>query len=93
MLRARDSKAAASLWSEINAMTPGSVDKPADVPDVACTEKQHPKPPGYSSAWDASDRFMCTLRYDRYVARVASSQLTDAHQRAAAQYALLANSQ
>ncbi|MBY8857933.1 hypothetical protein K7711_15710 [Nocardia sp. CA2R105] len=38
-------------------------------------------------------RFTCLVAYRNYVGYVESDQLIDAHQRAAAQYALLANSQ
>lgn len=38
-------------------------------------------------------RFTCIVAYRNYVGYVESDQLIDAHQRAAAQYALLANSQ
>ncbi|MEC3955004.1 hypothetical protein VMT65_18325 [Nocardia sp. CDC153] len=96
LLRARDPQSATALWSGINRIIPSSAEPPAGVPNVACVENPKPKT-GNSfdayDAWNASDKYLCTLHYDRYVARVASSQLADAQQKAAAQYALLANSQ
>ncbi|MEV6771304.1 hypothetical protein AB0N05_22055 [Nocardia sp. NPDC051030] len=93
LFRARDAEAATTLWSGINALIPTSTDAPPGVPGVTCA--QNPKSSNSSNilAWDYSDRYLCTLHYDRYVARVASSQLADAQQRATAQYALLAKAQ
>ncbi|WP_067711882.1 DUF7373 family lipoprotein [Nocardia yamanashiensis] len=93
LMRARDEEAAKTLWSDIKPMQPGSVEAPRGVPDVFCGENPNPNKSEYETAWDSKNRYYCTLRYDRYVARVASSQLSDLHQRAAAQYALLAKSQ
>ncbi|WP_040804548.1 DUF7373 family lipoprotein [Nocardia concava] len=96
LLRARDANSAKALWSGINHIISGSAEAPAGVPDVACVENPRPKsdPSWFAyDAWNAADKFLCTLHYDRYVARVASNQLVDAQQKAAAQYALLANSQ
>ncbi|MFD6353542.1 DUF7373 family lipoprotein [Nocardia tengchongensis] len=96
LFRARDAKAAAALWSGINKTTTASVEAPPNVPDVACTETPHPESGASVSrndTWDLANKYICTLHYDRYVARVASNQLIDAQQKAAAQYALLAKSQ
>lgn len=93
LMRARDPKAATGLWSGIRPLQPGSVEGPPGVPDVFCGENPNPNKSEQETAWDSKNRYYCTLRYDRYVARVASSQLSDLHQRAAAQYALLAQSQ
>ncbi|MFE3188692.1 hypothetical protein ACFXHA_06755 [Nocardia sp. NPDC059240] len=98
LFRARDVAAATTLWSGINAITPVSDDKSAAVPDMSCAESPKAANPNDQTAWSTdawnhNSRFVCTVHYDRYVARVASSQLADAHLRAAAQYALLANSQ
>lgn len=96
LFRAHDAKAAEALWSGINSTTDGSVATPAKVPDVGCTSV--PKE-DFEQSWYAYDLtstgtvYICTLHYDRYVARVASAQLTDVQQRAAAQYALLAKAQ
>ncbi|MGX1806354.1 DUF7373 family lipoprotein [Nocardia sp. NPDC055321] len=94
LLRARDSEAAEALWSAINDQLPKSVDPPANTRDVVCKENPEPeRSRGLRPAWNDNGRFYCNIRYDRYVARVASTQLADAQQRAAAQYALLAKSQ
>ncbi|MFD6353544.1 DUF7373 family lipoprotein [Nocardia tengchongensis] len=96
LLRARNDKAAAALWSGITSAATTPTDKPSDVPDTACEETgNNPKPHriDQEEAWDRSDRFVCTLHYNRYVARVAGTQLADVSQRAAAQYALLVTSQ
>ncbi|MEV6771301.1 hypothetical protein AB0N05_22040 [Nocardia sp. NPDC051030] len=93
LLRARDARAATSLWSSFKAPEDKPADQPAGVPDVFCTENPNPKSVDFSDAWNNNDRFYCTIRYGRYVARVAGAQLKDVNQRAAAQYALLAKSQ
>ncbi|WP_280234008.1 DUF7373 family lipoprotein [Nocardia cyriacigeorgica] len=62
-----------------------AIDPPRDVPDVRCAEDSTPA--------DSDRRYVCVLRYGRYVAQVQSGQPADVEQRAAAQYALLANSQ
>lgn len=98
VFRARDAKAATALSSAINKLIPGSAEPPAGVPDAACVENPNPKSDlnfdteDYDS-WSIDNKYLCTVHYDRYVARVASNQLIDAQQKAAAQYALLANSQ
>lgn len=62
------------------------LDAPEDVPGVRCAED--------SREYDGSDtRYGCVVVYDRYVAQVHSGQPVDVRQRAAAQYALLANAQ
>ncbi|MFD6106818.1 hypothetical protein ACFWFQ_29620, partial [Nocardia salmonicida] len=53
------------------------------VPNSTCVENRRA---------DAVKRFSCLLAYKQYVGIVSSNQLLDAHQRAAAQYALFANS-
>ncbi|MFE3984302.1 hypothetical protein ACFXPR_07445 [Nocardia tengchongensis] len=96
LFRARDAAAANALWSGINSATRVSVAAPAKVPNVSCTSV--PKD-DFDQSWYAYDLtstgtvYICALHYDRYVARVASGQLTDVQQRAAAQYALLAKAQ
>ncbi|WP_067818982.1 DUF7373 family lipoprotein [Nocardia inohanensis] len=84
LLRARDAGAAASLTTAITGSFKNKASAPQGVPDVICEEAADPK---------TTERFRCVVRYSRYVALVASNQLTDAHQRAAAQYALLANAE
>ncbi|MFI1915074.1 hypothetical protein [Nocardia sp. NPDC020380] len=96
LFRARDAKAAAQLWSGINGTTTESVDAPANVPDVSCAVVPTDDVGVLRFQYDIPETdtaYLCTLHYDRYVARVASPQLIDAQQRAAAQYALLAKSQ
>ncbi len=52
------------------------------VPDTTCVENRRADP---------VKRFSCILAYREYVGIVSSNQLLDVHQRAAAQYALFAN--
>ncbi|MFE3542906.1 hypothetical protein ACFXK0_08050 [Nocardia sp. NPDC059177] len=61
----------------------GEAPAPAGVPDSACVENATPT---------AKNRYSCILAYRSYVAVVGSDQLLDVHQRAAAQYAIFANS-
>ncbi|MFD6353540.1 DUF7373 family lipoprotein [Nocardia tengchongensis] len=96
LFRARDADAALALWSVIPTITPNSPEPAGTVPDTACTRTANPGV-GYPwvayTAWNHKSKYVCTLHYHRYVAQVASDQLFDAQQKAAAQYALLANSQ
>lgn len=64
----------------------GVADEPPGIPDAKCGEVA---PSNQSSS---AKRYRCVLSYRRYAAVVESDQLGDVHQRAAAQYALLANS-
>ncbi|WP_157110672.1 DUF7373 family lipoprotein [Nocardia anaemiae] len=59
---------------------------PAGVPDISCTQ---------AAAASATYPFnlICRILYGRYVATIFGRQLTDFQQRAAAQYAVLANSE
>ncbi|MGV9663593.1 DUF7373 family lipoprotein [Nocardia niigatensis] len=96
LFRARDPKSAAAVWAAITALTPTPAEAPAKVPDVACADNRDAAANNSNKdyhSWNTADKYICTVRYDRYVARVASNQLIDAQQKAAAQYALLANSQ
>ncbi|MFC9993679.1 hypothetical protein [Nocardia sp. NPDC127526] len=93
LMRAPDAEAAAKLWSEWKVPDHSSADTPTGMRDVFCAENPKPKPSDFGTSWNVNDRYYCTVRYDRYVARVHGMQLKDVHQRAAAQYALLANSQ
>ncbi|MGW0635249.1 DUF7373 family lipoprotein [Nocardia salmonicida] len=61
----------------------GEAANPPNLPDSACVDNKRP---------GASKRFSCILAYNEYVGIVSGNQLLDAHQRAAAQYALFANS-
>ncbi|WP_446430564.1 DUF7373 family lipoprotein [Nocardia colli] len=83
LVRTRDVASARLLWSKIlDQSDPGQT--PSNVPDSKCAEIP-------------TDRyvkdFVCVVRYRNYVGYVWSTQLQDSQQRAAAQYALLANSQ
>ncbi|MGW4246852.1 DUF7373 family lipoprotein [Nocardia sp. NPDC004722] len=100
LFRARDPKAATALWTAINQLGGTPADAPPGLPDTTCVQNPNPRPgwvlsddPDSYARWDADNKYLCTIHYDRYVARVASSQLADAQQKAAAQYAVLANSQ
>ncbi|MFC9993682.1 hypothetical protein [Nocardia sp. NPDC127526] len=86
LLRTRDSGTAAVVLDDFKNRAQTILDAPAGVPGAYCQE--YPTVAG----GDNDARYFCTVRYDRYVARVASAQLKDAQQLAAAQYALLANS-
>ncbi|MGY0503307.1 DUF7373 family lipoprotein [Nocardia sp. FBN12] len=86
LYRARDGAGASMLASRILERNyPGVAAEPPVLPEARCGE--NPKD-DYKTK-----RFRCAITYRQYVATVESDQLTDAHQRAAAQYALLANSQ
>lgn len=84
LLRASDAAAATALRKSIAATKKAESAAPHGVPDVSCGEIAKPA---------RSERFMCVVNYKRYVGYLTSSQLTDAQQRAAAQYALLANAE
>ncbi|MFI9506357.1 hypothetical protein [Nocardia sp. NPDC052566] len=86
-IRTRDDEAAKGLARDIFA-APGLkvIEPPANIPDATCVDDS---PPGEKS-WP---KYVCVVRYRRYVAHVFSNQVNDARQRAAAQYALFANSQ
>ncbi len=86
LFRTRDTEAADDLVAVIlDKAYPEPADAPAGIPHAVC---------GESPIQDDYDikRFRCAVSYRRYVATVESDQLADAHQRAAAQYATLANS-
>ncbi|MFI6045096.1 hypothetical protein ACIA8C_25935 [Nocardia sp. NPDC051321] len=83
VIRARDIDSARALWSTI-LDAPDTGQAPPKVPDSKCAE--HPTT-RYVKDW------ICAIQYRNYVGYVWSTQLLDAQQRAAAQYALLANSQ
>lgn len=84
--RTRDTEAAGKLVTVILAKSyPGAADAPAGIPNSVCGETTTKNE--YSTK-----RFRCAVTYRQYVATVEGDQLADAQQRAAAQYALLANS-
>lgn len=86
--RAADDAAAVRFVTESaelgNAADRRAVDPPTDVPGAACVQD-------YVAPKDA--QFRCFVAYRRYAALVLGSRLWETQQRAAAQYALLANSQ
>lgn len=86
--RARDDAAATRFVNESaelgDAVDRRAVDPPADVPGASCVQDYiAPK----------AAQFRCFVSYRRYAALVLGGQLWETQQRAAAQYALLANSQ
>ncbi|MFI6997747.1 hypothetical protein [Nocardia sp. NPDC050175] len=83
LIRTRDTDSARALWSAI-LDAPDTGQAPPNVPDSKCAELPTDR---YVKDW------ICAVRYRNYVGYVWSTQLQDAQQRAAAQYALLANSQ
>ncbi len=86
LLRFADAATAARFFSGLQQDDPrSSVPPPAGMVDINCAER------GTGSA--PMTRFSCRLRYGRYVAVVFSRDYQDVHHRAAAQYALLVNSE
>ncbi|MFE6862763.1 hypothetical protein [Nocardia sp. NPDC057668] len=86
LIRARDGDAAAALLNDFKSNRTDSADAPTGVPDTFCHRYvRYPK-------LRSLDEFHCYVRYDRYVGIVQATQLPDAQQKAAAQYALLAKS-
>ncbi|MFD6160145.1 hypothetical protein ACFWF7_27235 [Nocardia sp. NPDC060256] len=83
LIRTRDTDSARALWSTI-LDAPDAGQAPTNVPDSKCAELPTDR---YVKDW------VCAVRYRNYVGYVWSTQLQDTQQRAAAQYALLANSQ
>ncbi|MEV6562547.1 hypothetical protein AB0M22_42975 [Nocardia sp. NPDC051756] len=83
LIRTRGIDSAKALWLAI-LDAPDAKQAPSNVPDSKCTELPTDK---YVKDW------VCAVRYRSYVGYVWSTQLQDAQQRAAAQYAVLANSQ
>ncbi len=82
--RSRDEDSAKALWSNL-VTKPDAALTPTGVPDSKCGDE--PKP-GSNAKY-----FLCVVRYRNYVGAVWSTQPQDSQQRAAAQYAVLANSQ
>jgi hypothetical protein len=89
LVRTTDAASAEKAVHDVLTPAPhGSVaDAVPKLPDSACVENTTD-----DSFFDAK-RYTCLVAYRNYVGYVTSDQLIDAHQRAAAQYALLANSQ
>lgn len=85
LLRFADAATAATFFSGLQQDDPrSSVPPPAGMVDINCAEKEGGAP---------MTRFSCRLRHGRYVAVVFSRDYQDVHHRAAAQYALLVNSE
>ncbi|MEV6222828.1 hypothetical protein AB0M13_14375 [Nocardia fluminea] len=82
--RSKDEDSAKALWSGL-APQPDPALTPTGVPDSKCADE--PKP-GSNAKY-----FLCVVRYRNYIGAVWSTQPQDSQQRAAAQYAVLANSQ
>ncbi|WP_156055475.1 hypothetical protein [Nocardia sp. NRRL WC-3656] len=85
LFRSADAASAQALAEELRRRVRSSIDPPQGVPDAFCEENTEQQV-------FTDNRFRCVVRYGRYAARVASSQIKDAQQRAAAQYAVLATS-
>lgn len=83
LIRTRNKDSAQALWSAI-LDAPDTGKAPSNVPDSKCADLPRAS---YVKDW------VCVVRYRNYVGYVWSTQLQDAQQRAAAQYAVLANSQ
>ncbi|MFB7878026.1 hypothetical protein ACFC06_22490 [Nocardia sp. NPDC056064] len=84
VFRNRDDESAQRLWSAL-IPEPDAAMTPNGVPDSKCSEVPRPG--------SSAKMFACIVRYRNYVGRVWTTQPEDARQRAAAQYAVLANSQ
>lgn len=83
LYQAADSTAARTAWQQL-LESPDATTQPKGVPDSKCA--QLPDDGTYR-------QFSCAVMYHQYVAVVWGRQLADAQQRAAAEYALLANSE
>ncbi|MEC3913267.1 DUF7373 family lipoprotein [Nocardia sp. CDC160] len=84
LFRARDAAAASALSAGIAAVVIHRTDAPPGVPDAFCYTQP------LSEEGTDYEKVLCAVHYGRYVGIVESEQLEDAHQQAAAQYALLA---
>lgn len=86
--RTPDSATAKKIVAERRTPAPAAhdADAPPNVPDSACVENKR-------SAMDFEiKRFTCIVAYRQYAGFVTGDQLLDVQQRAAAQYAIFANS-
>lgn len=85
LLRTRDAAAALDLAGVVLGKAySGPLDAPEALPNVRCASK--------TTEGGLGSRYRCMVPYQRYLAAVESDQVIDLHQRAAAQYAILANS-
>ncbi|MBO0854246.1 MAG: hypothetical protein J2P18_10805, partial [Nocardia sp.] len=89
VLRTADNNSAHKAVTDRILLETGGVaaDTVPKVADSACVERADPDP------MVDEKRYTCLVAYRNYIGYVDSEQLLDAHQRAAAQYALFANSQ
>lgn len=83
LTRTRDAESAGTLWSKVLDAEDANA-APPNVPDTKCAEVP---------STGALKNITCAVRYHQFVGLVWGTQLLDAQQRAAAQYAILANSQ
>ncbi|GAB0106229.1 hypothetical protein JMUB6875_52130 [Nocardia sp. JMUB6875] len=87
LFRTRDAQAAGKLADLVLERGYSVIaDVPTGIPGAKCGESTA------KSQYSSAKRYRCVLSYRRYAASVESDQLADVRQRAAAQYALLANS-
>ncbi|MFD3507625.1 hypothetical protein [Nocardia sp. NPDC058666] len=96
LVRTRDEDSAKVLLNRaIELLVPSSevAAGPSQLPDAKCAKNTDPRLNDRFQDTGERKRFLCAVQYRRYVAVVEADQLQDAHQRAAAQYALFANSQ
>ncbi|MFD3592298.1 hypothetical protein ACFWU5_06180 [Nocardia sp. NPDC058640] len=96
LVRTRDEESAETLRDKIIGLrVPSSeaADSPPQLPDTKCAKNTDARLNDKFVDTGERKRFLCAVQYRRYVAVVEADQIQDAHQRAAAQYALLANSQ
>ncbi len=86
VIRTRDAEGAESLTSTVlDGPNTTPADPPPNLPISKCVENKETSL--------TLKRFSCAVAYRQYVEIVQSHQLGDAHQRAAATYAVMANSQ
>lgn len=88
VFRFRDNAAAnafGTAWSDNQSANTETIDPPADVPGTRCVQRP--------ATTDKPAAARCYLTYRRYAAFVTGDDPTDVRQQAAAQYALLVNTQ
>ncbi len=84
--RSSDNAGADAVVEKFRQQVKQPIAPPKGVPDSFCDEAD------MSKEIFTDHRYRCVVRYRQYVARVSGPQIADAQQRAAAQYAILANS-
>jgi serine/threonine protein kinase len=92
LLRARDDAAATALLAKLVESAKNDLDREIESPAGLTTAKCHEQK---QTVWsnDQDFRFVCWVSFGRYVAFVFSGKENDVRQRAAAQYAILVNSE